>query len=115
VAVTGILIAYVFYMRKPQLPHGLAAKFPGIYRLLFNKYYVDEIYDALFVKSTIKGSEKIYRNFDLKVIDGAVNGSATITGFTGRMLSLLQTGLIKEYALAMLAGAVILLGYLLFF
>ncbi len=115
VAVTGILIAYVFYMRKPQLPHGLAAKFPGIYRLLFNKYYIDEIYDALFVKSTIKGSEKIYRNFDLKVIDGAVNGSATITGFTGRMLSLLQTGLIKEYALAMLAGAVILLGYLLFF
>jgi NADH-quinone oxidoreductase subunit L len=114
VAVAGIYIAWVLYMRNPRIPHSLVARFPRLYRLLFNKYYVDEIYSALFVNSTIKGSEMVYDHFDLKVIDGALNGSARAANFFGRILSYFQTGLIKDYALIFLLGAIFLLGYLLF-
>lgn len=113
VAVVGIYVAWVFYLRNPRIPHTLVARFPGIYRLLVNKYYVDEIYEALFVNSTVRGSEKVYDHFDLKVIDGAVNGSASVTNFFGKLLSRIQTGLIKDYALVFLLGAILLLGYLL--
>jgi len=114
VAVAGILIAWIFYLRNPAIPHNLVARFPGLYKLLYNKYYVDEAYNALFVNSTIKGSELVYDHFDLKVIDGAVNGSAKTADFLGKVLSYFQTGLIKDYALIFLVGAVLLLGYLVF-
>ncbi len=114
VALSGIFIAYVFYIRSPWIPRTLTTRFPTTYKLLYNKYYVDEIYNAVFVNSTIKGSEIIYDKFDLKVIDGAVNGTATATGFSGKILSYFQSGLIKDYALIFLLGAIIFLGYLLF-
>lgn len=114
VAFLGIIIAYVFYIRSPRIPPRLAARFPRAYRLLFNKYYVDEIYEAAFVRTTVRGSEAIYDHFDLKVIDGAVNGTATATGFFGKILSLFQSGLIKDYALVFLIGVIIFLGILLF-
>lgn len=115
VAFAGIFIAFVFYIRSPQIPQKLVARFPLIYKLLYNKYYVDEIYNTVFVNSAIKGSEKIYDNFDLKVIDGALNRTASATNFSGKILSYLQTGLLKDYALVFLLGAIILLGYLLVF
>jgi NADH-quinone oxidoreductase subunit L len=115
VAFAGIFIAFVFYIRSPQIPRQLVARFPLIYKLLYNKYYVDEIYNAVFINSTIKGSEKVYDNFDLKVIDGALNRTASATNFSGKILSYLQTGLLKDYALVFLLGAIIFLGYLLVF
>jgi NADH-quinone oxidoreductase subunit L len=75
---------------------------------------VDEIYDAAIVKPLVRGSEIVYDNFDLKVIDGTVNGSAKTTGFFGKFLSYFQTGLIKDYALIFLLGVILLLGYILF-
>jgi NADH-quinone oxidoreductase subunit L len=114
VALIGIFVAYVFYLRKPQIPHTLVSRFPLIYKLLYNKYYVDEIYDAAVVNPIVRGSDLVYRNFDLKVIDGALNGTAASANFFGRILSVLQTGLIKDYALVFLLGAIILLGYVLF-
>lgn len=114
VALFGIFIAYVFYLKKPDIPHNLVARFPWLYKLLYNKYYMDEIYNAAFVNSMIKGSELVYKNFDLKVIDGALNGSAKSMNFFGKLLSYLQTGLIKDYALVFLLGALILLGYFVF-
>jgi NADH-quinone oxidoreductase subunit L len=115
VALLGIYIAYVFYIKRPQIPHRLVARFPSLYKLLYNKYYVDEIYNAAFVNTTIKGSEIIYDNFDLKVIDGALNGTASATNFSGKILSYLQSGLLKDYALVFLMGAILFLGYLLIF
>ncbi len=115
VALAGIYIAHVFYIRKPRIPHQLVARFPSIYKLLYNKYYVDEIYNAVFVNSTVKGSEIIYDNFDLKVIDGALNGTASVTNFSGKILSYLQSGLLKDYALVFLLGATLFIGYLLLF
>ncbi|MFB0566249.1 MAG: NADH-quinone oxidoreductase subunit L [Candidatus Aminicenantaceae bacterium] len=114
VALLGIYIAYIFYQIRPQIPHKLVSRFPAIYKLLYNKYYVDEIYNAVFVNPTVRGSEIIYDNFDLKIIDGAVNGSASVTGFSGKILSYFQTGLIKDYALVFIFGVILFLGYLLF-
>jgi len=114
VALAGILIAYVFYIRKPGIPHFLVSRFPAGYRLLYNKYYVDEIYNAAFVHPLVRGSEIIYDNFDLKVVDGALNGSAWATSFTGKILSYFQSGLIKDYALVFLFGVILFLGYLFF-
>jgi NADH-quinone oxidoreductase subunit L len=76
---------------------------------------MDEIYNAAFVHPTVRGSEIIYDNFDLKIIDGAVNGSAKVTGFSGKILSYFQSGLIKDYALIFLLGVIIFLGYLIIF
>ena len=115
VALAGIYIAHVFYIKKPQIPHQLVARFPSIYKLLYNKYYVDEIYNATFVNTTVKGSEIIYDHFDLKVIDGALNGTASATNFSGKILSYLQSGLLKDYALVFLTGAILFIGYLLLF
>jgi NADH-quinone oxidoreductase subunit L len=114
VAFLGIFIAHTFYLKKPGIPHGLVARFPRIYKLIYNKYYVDEIYDGAVINPLITGSEWIYAHFDLKVIDGTVNNSASAAGFFGKILSYLQTGLVKDYALIFLLGIVIFIGVLLF-
>ncbi|HUU38224.1 MAG TPA: NADH-quinone oxidoreductase subunit L [Candidatus Desulfaltia sp.] len=114
VALCGIYIASVFYLKSPQTPHRLVARFPKAYKLLYNKYYVDEIYNAAFVNPLVNGSRLVYDNFDLKVIDGTINGTAATTGFAGKVLGFLQSGLVKDYALGILLGVVIFLGYLLF-
>lgn len=114
VALSGIYVAYVFYLKRPQMPHDLVRRFPSVYKLLYNKYYVDEIYNAAFVNPTIRGSEAVYHRFDLGVIDSAINATGEATGLAGRLLSLIQSGLVKDYALVFLVGVVILLGYLLF-
>jgi NADH-quinone oxidoreductase subunit L len=114
VSLCGIAIAYAFYLKSPESPHRLVARFPLVYKILYRKYYVDEIYSAVFVRSTLRASEAVYDRFDLKVIDGAVNGAAGAAGFSGRVLSFLQSGAVKDYALAMLLGVVVFIGYLVF-
>jgi len=114
VALCGIYIAYVFYLKSPQTPHRVVARFPFLYRVLHNKYYVDEAYNAVFVKPLVNGSRAVYDHFDLRVIDGAIDGTAAAAGFAGKALSWLQSGLVKDYALAFLLGVALFLGYLLF-
>jgi len=114
VALGGIYIAYVFYFKSPRTPHRIVARLPWLYRLLYNKYYVDEAYSAIFVNPTVKGSQAVYDHFDLKVIDGTINGTAAAAGFSGRILSLLQSGMVKDYALILLLGVAIFIGYLVF-
>jgi NADH-quinone oxidoreductase subunit L len=114
VALGGIYVAYVFYLRSPVTPHRMVARFPALYRLLHNKYYVDEIYNTVLVRPLVGGSQFVYDNFDLRVIDGTIDGTAAAAGFSGKVLSLLQSGLVKDYALALLLGVAVFLGYLLF-
>jgi len=113
-ALGGLFVAYLFYIRYLGLPGRLAGRFPGLYRLVYGKYFVDEIYDALLVRSAVRGAEFVYDHFDLPVIDGALNGSAGAAGAAGRGLSRLQTGLIKDYALSFLLGVVVFVGVILF-
>ena len=114
VALAGIIIAGIFYLKKTEIPHNLVKRFPFVYKLLYNKYYVDEFYDATIVNPMVKGSELAYKHFDLAVIDATVNNAGNVTNFFGKILSYLQTGLIKDYALIFLLGATILIGFLLF-
>ncbi|OGD23693.1 MAG: NADH-quinone oxidoreductase subunit L [Candidatus Aminicenantes bacterium RBG_13_59_9] len=109
----GIALANVFYRRTPALPGRLASLFPSIHRLLVGKYYIDEVYDAVAVRPLVGGAEKIYERFDLKIIDGALNGSASAAGLAGKGLNFLQSGLVRDYALAFLIGTIIFLGFLL--
>jgi len=112
-ALMGITAAYVFYVKKTHFPHGLISRFPALYTIVSRKYYVDEAYDAVFVRPLVRGGEVIFDHFDKRVVDGALNGTAAAAGAAGRVLNLLQTGLIKDYALAFLIGAVLFLGFLL--
>jgi NADH-quinone oxidoreductase subunit L len=113
-AFTGILIAYWFYVRNPRVPEGLAARLPWAHKLLYNKYFVDEAVGAVIIRPLVRGSELVYSGFDLKVVDGALNGSAAAAGFCGRVLSAFQTGFVKDYAVIFLAGIAVILGVLLF-
>ena len=112
-ALFGILAAFVFYRRDPEIPPRLAYRFPGLYRLLLNKYRVDETYDALLVRPLVRGAAAVHAGFDLKVVDGALDGSAAAVRAAGRGMNLLQSGLVRDYALAFLIGVVLFLGVLL--
>ncbi|MGZ7065325.1 MAG: NADH-quinone oxidoreductase subunit L [Candidatus Aminicenantales bacterium] len=112
-ALGGLFIAYLFYIRQPSVPGRLAARLPWLYKLLIGKYYVDEFYEAVIVRPAVRGSELVYGYFDLKIIDGALDGSAAAADAAGRGFSRLQTGLIKDYALAFFLGAIFFIGFVL--
>lgn len=106
IAITGIYLAYQMYIKKPEMPKKLAERFRLIYKLLLNKYYVDEIYDVLFVNPTKKISVQLWTCVDAKMIDGSVNGIARLVGWFSNILRLLQTGYIRNYAFYIVAGCV---------
>ncbi|HEV2234994.1 MAG TPA: NADH-quinone oxidoreductase subunit L [Terriglobia bacterium] len=112
----GILLAWWFYLKSPETPGRIAARFGGLYQLLIHKYYVDEIYNAIFVRPIRVGSEKVlWRTFDAGIIDGfIVNGTAKETMSAGGVLRRIQSGNLRSYAAWVLLGAVGWLGYILF-
>lgn len=116
--VLGILTARYFYHVKPEAAVELLKKggpLKAVYTLMQNKYYVDEIYDALFVRPIISVSEKgLWRFFDVKVVDGLVNFAATFFMGLGAMFRTAHTGLARNYAYAMVFGGVFLAGFWLF-
>ena len=112
VATAGTLLAWVLYRKRPELPGELAARMGAVYRLVREKYYVDEIYRLLFVRSLLGGSRSLDR-FDQDVVDGAVNGSAAGTEVSAQIVRLFQTGYVRNYALSFLLGTVFVLWYLL--
>jgi len=111
IALIGIGIAYLFYVKRPDLPARLAERRRGLYRLVLNKYYVDEIYQVLFVDSLKRLGTGLWRGFDEFVIDGTVNGIAYFLGWISSVLRRVQTGLVQNYAFSILAGGVILAVY----
>jgi len=134
------VVAYLFYMKRPEIPGRLVERFSGFYQLVYHKYFVDEVYSAVFVEGPVMGKAmgSTLAEFDLKVIDGiGVDGSAWLTRFTSRLsiwwdtwivdgavnlaawmvwalnwpARALQTGLVQRYALWMATGVVLLLFY----
>ena len=93
IAFAGIGIAAYFFLRRKDAADRLAASFAGVHRVLLNKYYVDEIYDAAIVQPIKRTSERaLWRVFDAGVIDGAVNGAGSFVSGAGAILRRLQTG-----------------------
>ena len=129
IALAGIGLARKFYVTSPEISQGLAEQWAGPHRLLSNKYYVDELYDATVISGTYASGRGLW-SFDRHVVDGAVNGagwltviSAWFSGLTdltvvdgavnlvGRIAQegsywfrRLQTGLVQTYALVMVFG-----------
>jgi NADH-quinone oxidoreductase subunit L len=112
-ALAGLLVAWEMYVRgradlaKAGVPQN------AIHRLLLNKYYVDELYDRAIVQPIFALSRWCAEVFDAGVIDGAVNGVATVVEQAARRLRRYQTGFVMNYALSMLVGVVALLGWFL--
>ncbi|MFO0793933.1 MAG: NADH-quinone oxidoreductase subunit L [Candidatus Brocadiaceae bacterium] len=109
IAVAGIGLAYQMYVKKPELPQKLAGQYRLIYKILLNKYYIDEIYDALFVNSVKKGSLLLWKRVDAMMIDGSVNGIARLFGWFGNILRYLQTGYIRNYAFYIVIGCIFIM------
>jgi NADH-quinone oxidoreductase subunit L len=137
VALLGIGLAYLFYVKRPDLPSMLADKAQGIYRLLLNKYWVDELYQAIFVDfgkrfcsflwgvdarvvdGAVNGSSWLTMRLsvvsswnDMKIVDGLVNAIADVIQGGSGTLRRLQTGAIQNYILAMTLG---ILGMVVFY
>jgi NADH-quinone oxidoreductase subunit L len=106
----GIGLAYVMYVARPALADSLSLRFGALYRLVYNKYFVDEIYDAAVVKPLVAGSRAVlWKGIDTGVIDGAVNGIGARSSDIGGWLKLIQSGNIRSYATWVLFGSVILM------
>jgi len=137
IACGGIWLAYRWYIQQPEVPDKIEARFPFLYKLLYNKYYVDQIYDAMFVNrmkdlaltlgafdvNFINGlgvdgtgwltriSSRISAIWDSWIVDGLVNLAARIVWLFSWPVRMLQTGRVGRYAGLMLFGVLIFLGY----
>jgi NADH-quinone oxidoreductase subunit L len=108
--VIGIGFAYMFYIARPGRADAFAKAANGLYTLVYNKYFVDEVYDAAVVKPVVNGSRIfLWRGVDAGFIDGIVNGAGTRSRGVGNILKLLQSGNIRSYAAWVVLGSVLLL------
>jgi NADH-quinone oxidoreductase subunit L len=111
IALIGIGIAYLFYVRNPALPKLAAEKWKGLYKLVFNKYYVDELYEVLFINSLKKLGTGLWKGFDDLVIDATINGIAYFIGLISGTIRKMQTGFVQNYAFSMVIGGIVLVVY----
>lgn len=109
-AVAGIVTAWFFYIRRPDLPDVVAKRFRPIYTVLDRKYYFDELYQWLFAGGARAVGKGLWKVGDVGVIDGLmVNGSARIVGWFASVARHLQSGYIYHYAFAMIIGVFVFL------
>ncbi|HTG90250.1 MAG TPA: NADH-quinone oxidoreductase subunit L [Vicinamibacterales bacterium] len=113
IAFAGIGLAAFLYLKRTDIPDALVAKFPGVYLFLVRKGYIDELYDAVVVQPIKALSEGVLWKADARVIDGAVNGTGQIVVETGSLVRRVQTGSVRTYAVSVLFGAVLVVGYFL--
>ncbi len=110
-ALIGIFVAYTMYMKRRDLPEKLANSYPVLYRLLLNKWYVDEIYELTVIKPLHGFSILLWKGIDVAVVDGSVNGVARIVGWFSGVIRYIQSGYVQSYAVSMVLGTVVLLVY----
>ena len=112
IAAIGIFIAWRVWVKRRIIADRFAETYPSLYRLLLNKYYVDEFYDSAIVQPIKVGStEGLWRAFDVNLIDGAVNGVASIVSSSASGLRRLQSGSVRTYAGSLFVGVIVILGY----
>ena len=109
-AIGGVLAAWFLYVKAPQLPAKIAQAFRPVYVLFENKYYLDNIYFAVFAKGTLALGTFFWKAVDTAIIDnGLVNGAAKLVGAVAGQVRRLQTGFIYTYAAAMVSGVLVLI------
>ncbi len=136
-AILGILVARFLYHKRPEAADAMERWFRPLHRVLYNKWYVDEIYDFLFVNGFGKGGGRATGAFDRVIVDGGVNGAGWMTRFTSRVsiwwdtwiidgavragsflikmcsypIRIVQTGRVQAYALFVVIGALLFFGF----
>jgi len=111
-AAAGVLAAWYLYIKRTDLPGQIAARASGLYTLLANKFYFDEIYQAVFARGSRGLGTALWRVGDVALIDGGmVNGSARVVGWVSGLLRQLQSGYLYHYAFAMVIGLSALLAW----
>jgi NADH-quinone oxidoreductase subunit L len=114
IALAGIYAARIIYLRRIEIASSIVGRYNKIYNLLLNKYYVDEAYDAVIVNPIVHGSDKIlWKGFDVRILDGLVNGSAGLVGITARWARKIQSGVAQNYAIIFIGGIVFVVTWLL--
>src|SRR5512136_647501 len=111
IALIGIGVAYLFYVKNPVLPKLVADRWKRLYKLVYNKYYVDELYEILFINSLKNLGTGLWQGFDEFVIDGTINGIAYFIGLLSGVMGKMQTGLVQNYAFSMIVGGIVLAAY----
>ena len=112
IAILGIGLAWYFFVSRPSAADAVATGAAPLYRLLLNKYYVDEIYDAAIVQPIKHLSTGfLWKGIDAGVIDGTVNGTGAFVGAGSSVLRRLQTGSVRAYAVSVFIGVITVLGY----
>jgi NADH-quinone oxidoreductase subunit L len=112
-ALLGFGLAWLLYYRNPQLPDQIVASLSGGYQLLLHKYYVDELYAALFVKPLIDGSTRIlWQGVDRKIIDAAVNDAGDGARHVSDEVRHMQSGNIRSYAGWIAAGSAAVIAFM---
>lgn len=114
IALSAIYLATKFYKdKKWRTPRNLVADFGFEYRLLWNRYYLDNLYFMVIIDPLYKLMDKIlWKFFDIKIIDGFMNGSASVTMKLGDLLRKIQSGVVQNYAVMMVGGILIILAWL---
>jgi NADH-quinone oxidoreductase subunit L len=112
VALVGIGLATVFFLRRPARADRMATQFAGVHRTLLNKYYVDELYDRAIVQPIKRLSTgPLWRGVDAGLIDGTVNAVGWTVRAWSAVLRRVQTGSVRAYAMSFFLGVVTILGY----
>ncbi len=109
VALGGILLAYTMYLRLTPNPYKLGDRLHWLWSFLWHKWYFDEVYHAVFVQGTLALAMAAWA-FDRHIVDGAVNGVATVISRSSGRLRRVQTGFVANYALVIALGAVLIVG-----
>ncbi|MCQ8782663.1 NADH-quinone oxidoreductase subunit L [Mangrovibrevibacter kandeliae] len=111
--VIGLVTAWIFYIRSPRTADAVAQRNPGLYQFLLNKWYFDELYDLVFVRTAKRLGRFLWKTGDGTIIDGfGPDGvSARVLGVTNRVVRL-QTGYLYHYAFAMLIGVAALVTWM---
>ncbi|MBV9280758.1 MAG: NADH-quinone oxidoreductase subunit L, partial [Chloroflexi bacterium] len=111
VTALGVLVAWQIYYRAQPGRQQVAAIAPGVYRLLYHKWYVDELYDLVFVRPIKFSGRMIYRFFELDLVDATVDGIGKLTRWLSGRVRTTETGYVRNYALSILFGAVLIAAY----
>ncbi|MEP0548374.1 MAG: NADH-quinone oxidoreductase subunit L [Rhodothermales bacterium] len=115
IAIVGMGFAWLNYKTSGvQTDNTVRRKLGAVYTLLANKYYVDEAYDATIVRPITEGSRRGLAPFDAKVVDGAVNGTASLVRRLSGWGRGMQTGVVQNYALALVLGVVVVVALMIF-
>ena len=113
IAFAGLGLAWLMYVKKPELPERIADSFSGLYNLVLNKYWIDELYGAVLIGPLVALSRGVlWQSIDQKLIDGTVNNSAAATGDISSVVRRQQSGLIRSYAGWIAAAAAVVVAYM---